>query len=152
MSAGSDFTSSRCTLHSQPVSFSDRRIEIVLQFELLDDQETEWGVEFRNGKSLQFQAKGFLHAAQIKEFIRQLRQSIDRQPGEVVLKDCDHAVDLAVRVENGGGLVSLQFRFESRHDGDGRTSQSVTTINDLPLEDGEVQRIYAWARDWSNLL
>lgn len=152
MSGGSDFTSSRCTLHSQPVSFSDRRIEIVLQFELLDDQETEWGLEFRNGTSLQFQARGFLHAGQIKEFIRQLRQTIDRQQGEVVLKDCDHAVDLAVRVENGGGLLSLQFHCESRYDGDRRTSQAVTTINDLPLEDGDVQRIYEWARDWSNLL
>lgn len=152
MSGGSDFATSRCVLHD--LSSHSPSFELTQELELLSDMDSHWVVRLRRNSRLQFQDSAFLSPRQLKSFVAQLRMCIVRKSCEAVLRDYDLALELSLRFDDRGrGILSLLLTGYLRPtDSSLPTTRTTLQIEDLPLEEGGVQKLYEWFRDWTQML
>lgn len=150
MTDASKFGTSRCILHD---GSDTPRVEIVLDFELLADPDTQWEIDYRDAGVLQFRGRGFLPTKQLLTFAAELKDAIDEKQGEVLLIDYEHAVRGTFHVLDAKSFLSLELRSERHLDSAGWNGfRFSVAIDRLPLEDGGLRKLYEWVRDWTQLL
>lgn len=150
MPNASEFGTGRCVLREG----GDRPwVEIIQTFELLSDMDTRWGIKFFRGTHFNFHTCDYLPPRHLERFTQQLHQLIQTQQGEAVLYGLDQELELTVRVDgHGRGFLSvIDWNVMTYHENIPPTRSQVV-IENLLLEDGGVQKLYEWVRDWTQLL